>query len=359
MGMFEKKKERPQQKRTPQDYDKKQDRLERKKAWDSFVDQMKKDPELEREFAFKKMGITPPKQTDPSERKKQELRSVLMDEAIKTITGDPELKKLYTEAMVQEVIGRKMPTHRNGDGEIDEGLYMEQGSGIEHALAEVEGLAELRAKLADLGLIDGGKKGFFDGITLKDLLGVVAMLKGDMGGSVIGEQHRLPPENRYVVQVNGKQISVNESTYQRMLSEGKIRPVAAELEAPKTEESVDETIQPVVSSEVNANEQTFNLPPLDVILKYVDMETIQDYIYRNPDEIVDELKKKFDEENEVAQFVWGLLTNTTYEGLMVILKQYRDDDRTKSLFLELDSEAGKQWVDMVLEKVREKSNAKQ
>jgi len=90
-----------------------------------------------------------------------------------------------------------------------------------------------------------------------------------------------------------------------------------------------------------------------------DMDTIESYVYREPDELVPMLKKKSDEGSQAAQFLWGLLSNTTYEGIMNLLNTYKDDPRASNIITELKSDVGKKWVEMVLEKVKEIQDAKQ
>jgi len=373
MGLFEKPPEKKTYKtHTPKDPEKKQERLEKKEAWESFKKQMKENPDIEREFVFKKMGITPPKPQDPTEKQRIELRSTLMAEAAKMIAEDPELRAQYAENMISEVLGEKARKRSRRDD--DEYLMQGPGSSIAQTLEDLEGLAELKEKLAALGMGNSGdsKKGFFDGITLKDILSVIPLLKGGMGG----EQEQVPTENYIMVQINGKPTKVAESQYQRLIAEGRIKPIA-EIEAPKkpvedkkvegSEESEEPAIQPLISGAkaekekgpetVTSETLGVTLPSLDMILEFVDIDTIESYIYMEPDEIISMLKTEVDKGSEPAQFVWGILTTTTYEGFMNILNTYKGDERLIKIFTELESEQGKKWVEAIITRVQEIKNA--
>jgi hypothetical protein len=376
MGLFDKPPEKKTYKpRTPKDPEKQQARLEQREAWKSFVKQMKENPEIEREFVFKKMGITAPKPQDPTEKQRIELKSALMAEAAEMIKNDPHLRRQYAESMIGEVLGEGHTGRRDDD---DGYPMMGQTSSISQALEDLEGLAELKSKLTELGMGNGGegKKGFFDGITLKDILSVVAMMKGGMSGN--GDQGQAPPENYYMVQINGKPTRVAESQYQRLVAEGRIKPIA-EIEGPKKvekpvedkkedETSEEPAIQPLISSGAKAEKESkpetvvsetlgVTLPSLDMILSFVDIETIESYIYMEPDEIISMLKTEYDKGSEPAQFVWGILTTTTYEGFMNILNTYKGDERMNKIFAELESPEGKKWVESIISRVQEIQNA--
>ena len=182
MGIFnneEKKEKKVYKPHAPKDPEKKQERLEKKEAWKSFLKQMKDNPELEREFVFKKMGITAPKTQDPTEKQRIELKSALMAEATEMIKNDPELRRQYAESMIGDVLGKGHTLRPGRHGDEEDYSMMPPGSSIGQALEELESLGELKDKLAALGMGGGDSKksGFFEGITLKDVLGVVMMLR--------------------------------------------------------------------------------------------------------------------------------------------------------------------------------------
>jgi hypothetical protein len=378
MSIFDKPPEKKiYRKQAPKDPEKQQERLEKREAWESFKKQMKDNPDLEREFVFKKMGITA-KPQDPTEKQRIELKSALMSEAAEMIKNDPELRRQYAESMIGEVLGEKA-SKRSRRGEEDDYLMQGPGSSIAQTLDDLEGLAELKSKLEALGMGGNGesKKGFFEGITLKDILSVVAMMKGGMGNGN-GGQEQPPSENYYVVQINGKPTRVIESQYKKLIAEGRIKPMA-EIEGPKTPEkpveaekvegdSEEPEIQPLISSGNKAEKEKkpetvmsetlgVTLPSLDMILEFVDIATIESYIYMEPDEIISMLKTEVDKNSEPAQFVWGILTTTTYEGFMNILNTYKGDERMTKIFTELESEQGKKWVEAIITRVQEINNA--
>ena len=372
MGIFnneEKKEKKVYKPHAPKDPEKKQERLEKKAAWEAFQKQMKDNPELEREFVFKKMGITAPKPQDPTEKQRIELRSALMAEATEMIKNDPELRRQYAEDMMGDVLGKGHVKPKRG--EDDDYSMMAPGSSIGQALEELESLGELKEKLAALGMDGGDKKsGFFEGITLKDVLGVIMMLKGGgMGGNGDNGSNKPAAENYYVVDINGKPTRIGEAQYNRMVTEGRIKPIA-QIESPKKVEATAEpkeeleepAIQPLISSatEKPVADNTiggFELPSLDFILEYASIEEIESYIYRDPTELVSMLKIEVGEGSETAQFIWGLLTNINYEGLMNLVSKYKGDDRVKNIIDKLESEDGKKWVNNVLAKVQEMKDA--
>ena len=377
MGIFnneEKKEKKVYKPHAPKDPEKKQERLEKKEAWEAFKKQMKDNPELEREFVFKKMGITAPKPQDPTEKQRIELKSALMAEATEMIKNDPELRRQYAESMIGDVLGKGHTLRPGRHGDEDDYSMMPPGSSIGQALEELESLGELKDKLAALGMGGGDSKksGFFEGITLKDVLGVVMMLKGGgMGGNGDNGGNGKPQaENYYVVDINGKPTRIGEAQYNRMVTEGRIKPMA-QIEAPKKveepvsedkEESEEPAIQPLISGATSkpATDTSiggFDLPPLDTILEYASIETIEGYIYKDPTELVSTLKIEVDEGSETAQFIWGLLTNINYEGLMNLVSKYKGDERVTTIIDKLESEDGKKWINDVLAKVQEMKDA--
>ena len=371
MGFFSRKpKRKSYQRRTPLSAKEQQEKVEQKKAWDGFVKQMEKDPELEKQFIFQKMGISPLTPQDPADAKKMQLRSTLIEEACKLIGEDDDLRREYAEGMIGELISSKSGRGRSRrDSEYDLGM-MESGSSLSHALEEVENLSELKAKLQELGMVEGGEneKGFFGGLKLKDLLSVLPqvlpyLVSGQQGSPAQGR----PAETMYVVQVNGRQTRVTESQYQKMLQEGSIKPVG-ELMSPKgpkeqseqQERQIDddgiqvvESSRPTLPMPNEVDEQHIELPPIDFIFQQLSMDSIMNCMDNDPTEFVMTLQIEKENNTEWAQFMWGLLSNVNYEGVLSLVQNYAGDERAAQFIERLYSEEGKAWVEAVIEQIRQ------
>ncbi len=329
---------KPYHRREPETPKEKQDKVEKKVAWSSFVKQMKDDPELEKQFVLSKMGIEV-KPKDPAEQKRQELRATLIDEACKLIGEDEELRREYAETMIEEVIGEtKGKGKRRGEPEY----YGEPGSSISQALEDVESLSDLREKLAELGMIEGGGGGFFKGMGMKDLLAALPFIAQIMGKgeAPVAEQSL----RTYLVRIDGQNQEVPELQYRKLLQEGKIQPVAV-LEYPKPE-----------APKVPVEEVSTEIPELPDFLQGIDFTVVEGWFEQEPEDFVINLKAEVDAELEESRLAYGFLTTATYEGIVEKITPFRTHPKVGNLVERVLSEKGKQWLIRVLELVKETLN---
>ena len=331
MGLFGRKPKQKYHRRTPATPEAKQKQAEDKKAWELLMKQMKEDPDLERDFVLKKLGIEP-KAKNQADEKRQQLQAVLTDEAIKLISEDEDLRRQYAESMLGDVIGNKGNKRSRHDDD-----YMNMMGSGSSVSDEIDSLLELQAKLSELGMMKGSDNGggFFKGLTMKDVLDGVKLLKGE-------EVQRSPMETLYVVQVDGKPAKVTELQYNQLMKAGRIKPLV-EIDSPK--EEPDEPLPEEPSSS-----------PLDRILEYVDVVTLQEFMDGDPIKFVDVLQDGVQEEIKEYQFLWGLLSNTTYDGLLSLIAPYRSDERVTNFIDRLSTDEGKIWLETVIDSVKEKQN---
>ena len=345
MKLFSKSK-KTYHKRTSIDPAVKQERAEKKVVWDKFIEQMKKDPELERQFILKKMGIEA-KPPDPTDKKRQEIRSKLVDEAFDMIGEDDDLRRQYAENVITEVIGEGKPRKRRGEPEY----YGEPGSSISQALEEVQSLSELREKLQDLGMVEGGGKGFFKGMGMKDVLEALPYISALMGKGEL-PQETGKPSRTYVVPVNGQYQELSENEYRKLVKDGKLQ-LEQPREPAQSEPTLTSPVQvgPDQAQPIQSKEK--EVPELPEFLQGTDFTIVEGWLEQEPEYFVINLKAEVDSGVEESRLAWGFLTTADYKGLVEKITPYRQHPDVGALVQRVLSDEGKLWLERVLELVKE------
>jgi hypothetical protein len=348
MGLFNRDKRnitrQPQrQRRSPTDLQASQERAERKKAWELMQKHLKENPSLERSFILKNMGINvePP---DPAEERKQKVREKLAEESLKMIEEDPDLRREYAEAMLGEVVS--MPKFKRSKQEDDMPSYM-PGSSIEQAIEDLDSLSTFKQRLSELGMGEEPRSngGFFGGITMKDILEAVMLLKGNSSPSP-----KVSSEVRYVVKVEDKLVSVSESEYVKLLNEGKIVP-AAEISNQLPEADKEDMVVKEYEDnepEIDDNDElshALDIFPVDEMLKEIDLIV---YMNNDPQEFVEYLHIQTENGNQTAQFLSGLLSNADYDGVIHIFEHYHDIPSMVEILEKARTDEGKMWIEAVI-----------
>ena len=306
---------------------------------DALTKEVNRDPELKRELALREGGYADLLDRDRTvEEQKKQIKQFITAKALEQIQGDPELAEQFVEAQVEAILSEGKPIRRHrGESEY----YPESGSAITQAVEELESLGEFKEKLAELGMTEGGKQGFFSGMTMKDLLDVIPHIASLMGKGQGGNGQIC---RTYIVRVDGKDQELNESQYAQLLQQGRIAPVAV-IEQPRKPTQVQGQL------ELTKKTRAEKVPDLSW-LEGLNFDVLNAWLDQEPQEFVLKLKSEVDQGTEQSKLIWGLLTSTTVEGITGYIAPYKDNPKI-SIFVErLLSDEGQEWLSSVIELVK-------
>ena len=325
---------KPYRKKDPKTVEAERGLQEKKWQWDKFVEQMEKNPELEKQYVLKKMDIIEP-EPDPSKQEKLEIKKVLIQEAHKLINEDEGLRRQYAEGVLGELIGEKI----DKEGHYPFEYGGQQVSSIGQALDDIDGLSQMKEKLTELGIIKGDN-GFFSGFSMSELLSAIPYVAAMMGkGAPIdnGSQQ----EKTYIVRVNGADQELPESQYRQLVRTGKVRPVG-EIAAPKV------TQQPEQEQEEPAQEEP-DVKELPEILSGVDFDRLAECIDNlSPQDFVDQLIRESSEELEESRFLLGFFSTATYDNVVSLITPYKGNLEVDTLIDKILTDEGKTWLEEVI-----------
>ena len=328
------------------------DSLRKIRAGDRAAEIVKGDPDAERAYISTLIGVEL-KAPDPDGKTKQALKTLLTEEALREIQADPALRKELARRQVDAILGED--TNR-GD-RFNEGEYGGGGSSISQALAEIDELEELRAKLGGKG--NGGLlSAFADPEVLKALLGFLAGMRTPAGDEV-------RPEPYYVISIDGKPTSISKSQYTKLLQEGNLKPVAAYIStkpdvetAGKIDDDGISVVSPTSGIPTKSKEPK-EYKDLPEFLNRADFSIANDWLDLEAAEFVTLLKAEVDKQVEESKLIWGFLTTATYEGIVNITAPYKTNPKVSVLIERLLSDEGKEWLEQVLQLVKEASSGNQ
>ncbi len=351
---------------------------------DAYLSSLKKDPELLKEIAFRDAGHADILDRDREvETTKKQIKKHVTEQALNRIQSDPELAEQFISDQVEDIMSNGKPSRRRTREPEYHDYGTGYGSSIEQALSEIDSLSELKTKLSELGLIEGGDKGqgFFKGVTLKDIMEFLPHLTGK--GADNGSTQQSEP--RFVIEIDGKPTAVTESQYNKMLNQGKVRPVARlttreEPEKPSTQsedsepsDKEDPGIMPISSGTSSTPEKTetpepakYEMSPqveqysevlrgIDVkgILSEIDMNEIMEHFESEPSKFVQLLEQGKDSGDEVSNFLWGFFSNVDYNGVINLLEPYKEEPKVQHLLEKISSDEGKVWLEQVISLIQE------
>lgn len=321
----------------------------------ALTKEVNKDPELKRELALREGGYSDLLDKDrETENKKKEIKKLVTTKALEKIQSDPELAEQFIESEVESILAggnegksrrrRTEPDYFEGEGGT---------SSISQALEEVASLGELKEKLAELGLVDGGGGGFLKGLSMKDVLGALPYISTLM--SKQGQE--VKSVRTYIVQVDGKDREVSESEYKQLYEQGKLQPVAA-LISPKTEteptgvEGTSELTTAVIQSDITS-------PELPAFLQNMDFSMIDSWLSQEPEDVVNSLKSEVDSGVEESKLIWGFLTTANYQGIAEKITPYQEHPEVGYLVKMVLSDDGRVWLEKVLTLTKETLNERE
>lgn len=309
--------------KTDEQIEKEQTRREKQWARDKLLEKAKDNPELENQYIAKLMGIEikPP---DPVAEKKEEIKSKIVDKALEKISKDPELAEQFVTRQIEEIVGES-----TGKGTE---FYGEPGSILRQAIEELEDVEEFRNKIG--GKVKGSALGgLVDSETVKEILKTIQALKTGV----------IPQERTYVVQINGEPTEVSESQYRQLVQSGQIKPIAALEEAkglPPEEKVEPIKLEPELPEFISTN-----------------LTELAGYLEQEPEDFITQLEYEVQAEIPHSQFLWGFLSNTTYEGIVNLVTPYREHSQVSVYVEKILSEEGKTWLEQVIVLIKEKESA--
>ena len=321
---------KPYRKPSEDDVERKNQRKEKEKAREKFYKIARENPEVERQWVAKQMGIDlrPP---DPDDEAKKSIRSSLIKAAHELINEDEDLKRQWAETMIPDIIGTSEGKRRRRE----EGPY--GGGGFDSSIQELPELLDSLDALKDR-LGNKSDKGILGNIFTEDNFGLVLkLLLGMTRGEGTGVDKRT-----YVVQIDGQTREVSEQEFKELKSQGLIQPVAL-IGGRKEEDTEPEKPQTKV-------------PDLTEIANSFDLSMIDSYLEMEPEEFVLQLSSEVDSEIDQSKFLWGFLTKADYGGIVKFITPYKDNLEFGYLVEKLLSDEGKSWVERVLELVKETVN---
>ena len=316
---------KPYHKPTDEELEKKEARKEKQLAREKLLAQVKDNPELERKWIAKLMGIEiePP---DLVEQKKKEIKAKLVEEAYTQVNQDPELRRQYAEKLIGEIVG-EVPSRGEYGSE-----YEGSGSAIRQALDELEDVEEFRDKLG----IRPKEGGILKSLVTEENVGeLIKLLRGIVTKTPI-------EESTVVVKIDGQIRRIPESQFTQLEKTGRVTPIAA-IEIPKSSiEQPEEKLVEAPKTEPKVPE--FVLSNLEMLASYLEL---------TPEEFVEELSGMKDAE-PTYQLLWTYLLATTPEAVVKLIEPYSKHSQVGMYVENLLSDEGKDWIKQVIGLIKEK-----
>ena len=319
---------KPYHKPTDEELEKKEARKEKQLAREKLLTHVKDNPELERKWISKLMGIEiePP---DPVEAKKKDIKARLVEEAFTQINQDPELRRQYAEKLIGEIVG-EIP----GEGRY-EGGYESPGSAIMQALEELENVEEFRDRLGIKPREGGILKSI---VTEENVNEFIKLLRGLAVKTPI-------EESTVVVSVDGQIRRISESQFKQLEQTGRVSPVTA-IQSLRVEPPKLEKVEPPKPELPKAEPE---IP--EFVLS--NLETLASYLELTPEEFVEELSTMKDAE-PTYQLLWTYLSATTPEAVVKLIEPYSKHSQVGIYVEKLLTDEGKEWVKQVISIIKEK-----
>ncbi len=339
---------------------------------DTFLREVKKDPELMKQLAFVEAGHGDLLEKESTtEKKKREIDEFITSKALEDIKNNPELADDFIQEKVSEIISGGKRPRRSGRNE--EAYFESDGplSSLKQALADIDDIAELREKLSELGVGENNNnKGFFSGMNMEKIMEALPYIAAIIGKSS-GNNNNGHPSRVYVVNVNGHDQELNESEYRSMLQTGKIKlntkliPQNNEQSTP-SEESEESIITPVTFSKNNSTESNNinNKQPepaskswkeLPDMVKGIDYSEINTWFDMEPEEFV---KTILGSKEEYSQIIKGFLSTADYLGIVNMITPYRYNPEVSVIIERILSEEGKEWLEKTIELIKGEINGR-
>ena len=287
-------------------------------------------------FALKEKGLEDiAKALEEAKKPKSIFNAKVSELALKRL-DDPAYAEQFVEDFVRSAFG-----HEGKPVTGEEVGYLQgrdgEGSAARQLIDQMEDIDELKQRLGG-----GGSGGLSGMITPEVVAGVIDLVKtlitkGQPQGPQLGRT--------YIIDIEGQPREVSEQDYKRLVESGQIKSVGM-LSAPAP--------QPVtVPPEVKVT----NLPTESKIADPPMLAMIQDYINMPPGAFVNRITGEASAGIPYAIFLTRYLPTTNYDDLVKIIAPYKSSEKLGKYVEWVAGEAGKIWVERVLEAARKPSLA--
>lgn len=295
----------------------------------ALIRQAKKDHEWALNKALKKFNLEDDIEK-PGQREKEEIAHLIAKRALDEIKNDPNLTKDFVAGQVRQIIGEPE------GGYFSEGGTGFDGSPTEYLLRELNNMNELKAALG----INSGGGGILGGLINADVVReAIAFLRETRGGQPTNGQ---PQERTVVIQVDGEPREVSESDYNRLLRQGKIKPIAA---------LIGESEPELGDSREDRLEEGPVEPQLPELLDAVDIDEVGGYLEYSPEEFVALLNEQSNMGMSQAKFLIDYLIGEDVNSILQTILPYRENSKVKPYIDKLVTDEGREWLSQVLQLV--------
>ena len=302
-----------------------------------LIEKAEKNRDLLLNFALKEKGLEDiAKALEEAKKPKSIFNARVSELALKRL-DDPAYAEQFVEGFVASAFGHEgkpvagseefgYSPDRSGDGTPAQQL-IEQMNDIE----------ELKQKFGS----GGGLSGMLTPDVITSVIDLVKTMITKGQSPVQGPQ----VERTYIIDVEGQPREVSEQDYKRLVESGQIKSVGM-LSAPAP--------QPVtVPPEVKVT----NLPTESKIADPPMLAMIQDYINMTPEAFVNRITGEASAGIPYAIFLTKYLPTTNYDDLVKIIAPYKSSEKLGKYVEWVAGEAGKVWLEQVLEAARKPSLA--
>lgn len=331
---------KPYRKPTQDELDRRETRKEKQEAREKFRELIKDNPNAEREWVSKQMGVDlkPP---DPMETRKKEIEATLTEEAFKEISDDPELRKRAAEKIVEQIVGVI------SKGEEEGGEY--EGSPIDQALELVEGYEELKERF-------GVKAGPLGGLINAEFLTELAKQLPTIASFLQGKQPPIQPTT-YVVEVDGQMMEMDAVGYKQLLEQRELK----RLEAGKAPKEARPKEAPEIKPELGEAEPEIKLEEQPEELKIeelkpelgLDLTLLADYLDEEPISFIDGLVELQQNDSPEAIFILNLMSEKEADMIIEMLQPLKANEAYKGIVEKLEQkQRDEQWLQIAIEYYR-------
>jgi len=312
---------RPYRKPTSDEIDRKEARKEKQTARAKFQEMIKDNPEAERKWVSKMMGIDL-EPTNPIERHKQAIDALVTEKALEEIKKDPELVKEFARRKLEDIIG-EIST------EQDEGY---DGSGyrdspLSQAIDTIDEYETLKGRL-------GAKSGPLGGLVDAEVIKMALQSAPQFLAAIQGKSLPVPP-TKYLIEVDGVLHEMDAIAYKNLLEQRETKRLEIGKEKPGAEEEVESELAP----ELEAEHPSFNL---DFWTEYLDGDS-SEVIFK-----LMELKETGDVQ---AIYVLDLFQKLDAMQVLTLLLPFKSNEKYKESIEKLETQT--EWLQEAIDFYRE------
>ena len=317
------------------------ERKRKKFVSDRVLEMAKNNPEVERLLIAKDLGIDI-EPNNPEAEAQRKIREHITTQALEKIKTDPELSKQFAETQIGRILGIEL----DDTGEPVERSPGYYGNPIEEAIDNIEALETLKERLG--GKSTGGMSSWLNPDTVNQVLGLltIMMSKGQGISSIDNNSMNKSSDPDVLVNLDGKPERIPQSQYLKLAKSGRITPIGAQI---TTGHDANDGIS-VYSGSNNTQQskeqpqEPFDKEMLEQLKPLVieNLGAIEEIMSLSPDQCVNYIK-----ENDLIMLD-QFLSNSSYNDIMTLLDNYKDNEKLTLVYGFLDSDDGEIWLTDVI-----------